>query len=203
MAGERGIEDNASEGVRRVVVVGAPGTGKGQLVLDLARKNGLFDISGMTTHPDLATGTLADYRVEMKLAIDRCFDMQVDEPRIFEHTLIDSLAYAATRAITISQMVGEDDPTLLKWTALTGLIGSLLSDSFKADQVFFIEAQTDDEQTVAIENALRSVLEATSLNFTTLSGTPEENMAEAHRVLQETVDGQSADYDESDAPQAG
>src|SRR5579864_6164392 len=100
----------------RFILVGAPGVNKGKLARSVAKNKKLKYVSGLTVPSEHAVGVLADYRVELKLATDRCFaTISATEDSIFEHSLIDSLAYSSYRFVTVRDY--SDQYNIDKWAA--------------------------------------------------------------------------------------
>lgn len=164
----------------RFVLVGAPGTNKGKISRSLSRSLGLFVHSGMTIPDGIAVGTLADYRVEIKLAVDRAFAMQaVGVPTIYEHTLIDSLAYASLRFMDMRDLNNVDEYTQEKWATVTAIVGAMVRDTFRYDHVFVIEGGDDD-----LQKALVVALDAFGVSYSMLSGKYKENLASIKYVIE-------------------
>jgi hypothetical protein len=163
----------------RFVLVGVPGTDKGKLTRALARSLGISACSGLTVSDEFALGALADYRAELGLATDRCFQIQSEpkNPTIFEHTLIDSLAYASLRYVMMRDYQNVDEYTQEKWASVAALAGAMLRDTFRYDHVFFISRtfEGDGDVEEEIQSALLSVLEGFGIPYTHLEGKYEEN----------------------------
>jgi hypothetical protein len=170
----------------RFVVTGAQGTGKGKLVRGLARKHSLVTDEGMPKLPEgVALGTLADYRIETLIAVHRCMAhlQPANKSVIYEHSLVDSLAYVSTRCIRLSEMDGVDYAQE-KWASVLGVTASFLRDSFRIDHVFFLKG-ADPEQ-AEIEDGIIAVLEAFGIAHTELAANKHRTNLE---LVSHTIEG--------------
>lgn len=110
-----------------------------------------------------AVGHLADYRAELKIAIDRALEHHTEIPGTEiivcrPHSLIDSLAYAAVRVQQIiNEGVGSERDSFV-WQVTLATIGSLIVDSFKADLVIFLPIEPENPFEAAIELGIKEVL---------------------------------------------
>jgi len=141
----------------RVALVGVSGAGKRNYADQIRELIPHLDIS---TQPqpwhDEALGALADYRVELRLAIQRAYASLNLDHIIFTHTLVDSLAYVHIRQRNVIE--GNDDQRL-RWAITGETVGLLFGDSFSADFVFYLPPTTDDPWTLDLDRALHLVMD--------------------------------------------
>lgn len=174
----------------RIVIVGAPDTGKEELAKDLSQVLSCGYDLGLSAagipwntldRDGYQLGRNADYRVEVKLAVDRVFAVAAYDKQvwhgIYTHTLLDSVAYSTLRLLSFqeketSQYMAD------KWVFTTGIIGAMMRDTFKADHIFFLPG--GDEE---IEEALKATLEISDLEYTVLT---DDKLAKVKEVIKWT-----------------
>lgn len=134
---------------RHYVILGAPDTGKTDLVLDILNlvpeQNLLF--TNVTNPPEYGLGTLADYRAELHHAMQRFFVQKEAYDKgqnvIMTHSLIDSFAWSSWNAQRqVETGIGLNNGQQI-YTAT--LLGQILLDSFYATHLFMIEGYTDSD----------------------------------------------------------
>lgn len=161
-----------------IVLVGVPGLGKGQLAQDLHMVlKDEHDIvlpvvpadDYMATF-DKAVGALADYRVELSLAVRRAFAMNEYEAAIYEASLINNVAYAALRYRRAFEDGSQDDDSIFKWWLTLQTSAAMLLDTFKENaHVFFIEDEPQEEFNKELQEALVAVMQQIDLEYTTVN----------------------------------
>lgn len=174
----------------RIVLVGAPDTGKEKLANELSQILSCPYDAGLSA-ADISWNTLdfkgyelglnADYRVEVKLAVDRAFSIQAYDRQVwhvvYSHTLLDSVAYSTLRMISFQEK--ESSQYIVdKWMFTTGVIGAMMRDTFKADHIFFLPG--GDEE---IEKALQMILDMNDLEYTVLD---DDKLAKAKEMIKWT-----------------
>lgn len=173
----------------RFILIGAPGLNKGKIMRSLVRSHGLEGKPSLTDFDDYAIGRLADYRIEAKLASDRCYELAQTPKRatIFEHSLIDSLSYCALRAMEMASSKAVDEYTQEKWAALTVIISSFIRDTFYYDHLFFFVGSDEKD----LEVSYISVLEAFGLPYSLLDGNYQENLIAVTQTIEGYLNGSS------------
>lgn len=147
----------------RIILVGAPGSGKrtkGRELRDALGNVELFDVMG-DLYGELQLSDLSDYRTEVTIATDRL----ALEEGIHTHSLIDSLAYSATRLHRMLDLKNVSDGQMLRWQAATGLVALMFVDSFRADLIFLLSGNDGSEFGKALEFALRTTVEESGIDF--------------------------------------
>jgi hypothetical protein len=129
----------------RIVLVGAPGAGKKELAQSLSNT---LDCSvyqtGFESDGETPVGMLADYRNELRMAIDRARAHLESENCIFVTSLLDSIAYSTYR--TESLLRNEAPRELIqRWILVSDVITMLASDSFEYDLLFFVPLIPDED----------------------------------------------------------
>lgn len=155
----------------RVVLVGAPGSGKTELVEALRDRFMVVRDPTLKISSSYALGQLADYRVELLVAAQRA---HLDPPRkkrqLCCHSLIDSLTYSAVRVANMVKYVNVDEQTLERWWLTAYMISALFLDTFTADHVFFLPGHDNTSWSEQIENTLRETLESIEIKYVQLTG---------------------------------
>ena len=186
MGRSNGTEDGIStvEGGSEpaIFIVGAPDTGKDQIAQALVER--FTDLSYRVEWPEkdgYALGATADYRIELRLALERSLE-RPSGATIYTHSVLDNLAYL-TFAISRYQLgtVSHEtmQRTILAWT-ITGLI---LMDSFKHDHVFLLQGDfdpTDDYVSHEMQTILQMILDEYQINYSIIdiNNQPVERIAE-------------------------
>jgi len=153
------------------IIVGAPGTRKSQIAEDLLSlfpEQLLFPTDPVTNSGTFALGSLADYRIELKLALGRILETPTsDLPTLRIHSLIDNLAYI-TFALSRYQMGTVSQKTAERAVLIFTVIGNLLVDSFEADHVFFLMGDfdpVDDYEQYELQSILQMILDEYSIPY--------------------------------------
>jgi len=182
-----GIEDGVGDteiGVEpSLYLVGAPGTKKDEIARALEERfpNNLTYKTENLENTPYALGSVADYRIELKLALERSLE-KPSGATLYTHSVLDNLAYLSF-AISRYQMgtVGEEtvQRAVLAWT-LTGLI---LTDSFKNDHVFLLQGKfdpEDDYESAELQIILQMILDQYQVNYSIIDvdDDPVEKIAE-------------------------
>lgn len=149
-------------------LVGAPGTNKAQIAQALLARF-IPKLAMKDEHLDETTyalGSVADYRVELKLALERSLE-RPSGATIYTHSVLDNLAYL-TFAISRYQMGTVSQETaqraVLAWT----LAGLILTDSFKHDHVFFLQGKfdpNDDYESAELQVILQMILDQYQVSY--------------------------------------
>lgn len=147
----------------RVVLCGAKGAGKSELLKALEAPNikkweaGEYAPTLVPNQLDGKYGDwtldrLADYRVELQLALDRATDQE--QEGIFESSLIDSVAYAATRlSYIINDGIGTDDDQA-RWEIVVHASARMLRDSVLPDAIIYVPGSDEEPFYEELEDAL-------------------------------------------------
>jgi hypothetical protein len=187
----------------RIVIAGAPGVGKNELAVELQselKKRGhSLPIAG-SSNDYMATfgkavGVLADYRVEMSLAVRRAFMM--DQPAIFEGSLLDSGAHAAAKyKILFDQKAGSEEELYTWWLTLQ-IISCMIRDTFSSDYLIYITPTDELEGYVDyIDEALFYFLGESGNVFV---GIPQSDLQSENRtaiiegIVNDIIDGQQSE----------
>jgi len=160
----------------RIILVGAPNSGKEDLAIELADLLSIDKLTfrrikeghTMILDEPLAYGLDADYRTETLVAIERTFDMQRKDSCVFTHSLIDSVAYSALRLQRMLDWGGVRDETLMTWACTAQQNGNLLRDSFRHDFVFFLTKDYDtkkEKEQIILQESLEEVMDAFEIPF--------------------------------------
>lgn len=155
---------------KKIVLVGSTGTGKGDLALQLAAKFHLDIQQGLPPFEvDPAIGELADYRMEVFLAVARVMNQsQPSWHTVYTHTLVDSMAYPGVRLQTLlnSDLLTPDDE--LRWNLTLHTNALMAHDSFASDQVLFLPGNDGTDFSRRLEEALKIVLEEMNTKYVVL-----------------------------------
>lgn len=153
------------------VLVGAPGTNKLGIANELASDE---FVERLAVHsffpPAYGLGLLADYRTELKIAADRATHLhRVDMPTIYTHSLIDSLAYSLAR-VDVQQEFGTLTPSQRDtWSLTMGIIGCMLRDTFKADEIVFLKGDFNIDthyDQAKLQEIQSFILDGFAMNYT-------------------------------------
>lgn len=160
-----------------IVLVGVPGIGKGQLAQDIhvTLKDEHDTVLPVVPADDYmatfdkAVGALADYRVELSLAIRRAFAMNEYKEAIYEASLINSVSHAALRyrrGLEDGTMSPDD---LFKWWLVLHTTAAMLLDTFKADaKVVYVKAETETDWDEELQEAFEAVMAQADIEYTTV-----------------------------------
>jgi hypothetical protein len=171
-----------------IVLVGAPGTHREELALALAKELGSdWDVAATkdfswlgTHHPKLSKfslGPITDYRVELSLALWRAFRMNGYRPTIFADSVLDNLAHSCVYG---ADSIEAGNPSEIQRNVLlSGMLYTLVQDSFRADLVFFIpfDGETEDGFAEQLDKLYPDLFEQFGLTPIYLSGTLEEQLS--------------------------
>ena len=163
--------------------MGAPDTGKEKIALALQER---FADKILYENEELdkikyALGSMADYRVELNLALQRSLAERTG-PTLYTHSVLDNLAYLSF-AISRYQLgtVGQDtiQRAVMAWT-LTGLI---LADTFKYGHVFLLQKDFDSDleyESHELQIILQMILDQYQVNYSIIDvkDDPVEKIAE-------------------------
>lgn len=155
-------------------LVGAPGVGKAKIADALAdrfdERLAIFD-EHLDTH--WALGIVADYRIELHLALAR-FLRKSDLPTLHTHSLIDNLAYASY-AVARYQFGTVLLRTMERAILTTTVLGTILRDSFKYDHVFFIHGDFDPDEDYQseLQAVQQMILDDFQINYSIIDAGPE------------------------------
>lgn len=119
-------------------------------------------------NPVYALGPTADYRIELKLALNRALKRTHDLPVLYTHSLIDNLAYstfAVARAKDFQAVaIGTAERLVLAMT----IISQILTDSFKYEHLFFLHGDFDleeDFEQYELQTLLQMIMDSYELNY--------------------------------------
>lgn len=124
-----------------------------------------------------ATGQLADYRTELRIASDRVWNVhwlnKKSSPSILTHSFIDSVAYPTIRVFNMvnSGSVSEDE--LFRWEMVLNTNALILRDTLPAIPTIFMPGNDGDLFSAQIETALLSIITDWKIPHDTLTS-PEE-----------------------------
>lgn len=163
-----------------IVVVGAPGSGKSEIIQALASKE-----EGLAEY---AVGPLADYRYEVWLATQRVMASmkEKESTRVYFHSLLDSVAHSTVRVTRLIEL--EDDVELLRWQLTLHLIARMLIDSFRADKIIFLRGNDGQPFNKDVEDALAAALKEFNAEYVTVE-TPEQATQILQEIMSDTTDG--------------
>lgn len=165
------------------VLVGASGTNKRKIANELAADHFTekLAVQNEVFPAYAALGFHADYRVELRLASERATRLTgVDMPTLYTHSLIDSLAYGLAR-VELQVEAGITDE---KWALTTALVGTMLTDTFKADEILFLMADFDLEtqfEQAKIQAIQAFILDGYEMNYTIIDA--EDAVDDISRVI--------------------
>lgn len=163
------------EQAQKIYILGAPETGKRKLADSLMDRfpERLIHQSEQTIYGDssgsYAVGSLADYRIEMKIASDRAtLPKYFHTPKtiLYTHSLLDSLIYATLKFERIAAHDTIDQYNYDKSVMVMTLIASFIRDTFEYDHVFFILTDHEDKQ--AYESMAKNALDGFEIDHTVL-----------------------------------
>lgn len=165
----------------RIVLAGAPDTGKLNLANAICKQYSLGLETGVVIPKTYVLGRQADYRVELKLASDRAFVSQQHKTQawhhVYTHSLLDSVAYSTLRLLDFR----EKDATqymIDKWIMTTGVIAAMMRDTFEHDHLLFLTGGDKE-----ISEMLVTVMDSAELKYTILDQDKDVNFAKAKEVI--------------------
>jgi len=151
---------------KKIILCGAKGAGKSELLKAYEEINARHGKGGVIDYPYLipnqldegrlgewALDALADYRTELTLALER-EEEEIPLHSISESSLLDSIAYAATRlSYIINDDIGTDDD-LARWQIVLHTCGRLLIDSFSFDAIIYVPGNDGETFNEKVEEAI-------------------------------------------------
>ena len=155
---------------KRIWLAGAKGAGKSELLKALEGYNLGQQNKGLD-HPylipnqlkdkiakDEPIDRLADYRTEIGLVLDRVHEQEYLDHGIFESSLLDSVAYAATRmSYIINDGTGNADQ-LARWELVLHVSARMLRDSELPDAVIFVPGHAEEDFYEKLEEAVTAAV---------------------------------------------
>lgn len=176
---------------KKVWLAGAKGAGKSKLLKAL-KSDGHTVFPNNTTIGDWAVDRLADYRTELDLAVERTAYPSL--AGIFEDSLLDSVAYAATRlAYVVNDGIGTDDD-LARWEITVHATARMLRDSEPPDAVIYVPGHTEEDFYERLEEAINAAifeLLPDSVQKFKLSSIEDLQRVEETAKILEELDGQN------------
>lgn len=154
-----------------IIIFGAPGTGKQDFATKLQEEEKLGASSGVFPGIDVALGLAADYRTELYLASNRALWMgQPNQPPgIYWHSLLDNMAYSTLNLALLMKEDGVPEFLFDRWGLVVATVGRLFEDSWKAEKIYFLDKESDDEDEILYLDAWREVLSVTDLEYETIN----------------------------------
>lgn len=125
-----------------------------------------------------AVGPTADYRIELKLALNRALQ-ETQGSTIAAHSLIDSLAYTSFAVARYKDFDAVSLGTGQRLIMTFSIIGTILTDSFKYDHLFFLRGDFDPEEDFEqdqIQTLLQMIMDQYELNYSIIDA--DENAAD-------------------------
>lgn len=186
---------------KRIVLIGSRDIGKSSVIESLDKAIRDYVPEPTPDVSDYAVGELADYRMEMYIAAGRVFFhlRTLPMPMVLSHSLIDSVAYGATRLYNIINAGITDQDEIIRWQVALDASSRLLIDSYSADHTIFIEGNDGTEFGKTLEEALRETVIQFGIEYTTLQSS--EEAAKLIETLLSEDDGQSTAIEDPDAGQ--
>jgi hypothetical protein len=187
----------------RVVLVGAPDSGKNSVAQELIKQNLVQKSLGhpveiLDPYLEVAVGELADYRVEVLLAARRAF-LQAEEDVVFTHTSVDNIAYAAQRASTLLH-IDEGSPEAATAAAVLKLVADMFIDSFRGDVIIFLTGNDGTEYGQELENLLEYALDDFNIDHTVVEEDFPERLEKVVEIVRQ-YQGSESDLSESSTAQ--
>lgn len=165
--GRTGGSTSTVQSTGRFYLVGAPGVGKSKIAEQVAER---FD-ERLSFYEDFesryALGSVADYRVELSLAMARWKREQTYAPTLFKHSLLDNLAYT-TYAVSRFKLGTVSHGTVEREVLVMAAVGAMITDSFKYDHIFFVRGDFDpneDYDQYQMQTILQMLLDEYQLNY--------------------------------------
>ena len=184
----------------KVIICGAPHSGKSGLVGALSREGNylpLFkfqhiDEDYYLNSTKFALGILADYRSELKLALNRYEFSYEYNSTIQTHSLIDSVAYSALKYSLMSQISVYSSLSVINAELTFNTIRAIMRDSFVYDAVFL--TKSTDPATDPADEELRDILVQTmdfyNISYTELSGDIQVDVKTIKSAIKSWVDNE-------------
>jgi hypothetical protein len=156
----------------RVILVGAPDTGKSNLAQELHQalkaRDVILVVSG-SSNDYMATfgkavGLLADYRVELSLAVRRAMAMSDIGNAIFEGTLLDNVAHAAAKYKRLLEDGGDEEVAYTQWLTMT-LCAKMVRDTWKSDYIIYIHPSDAEPFKADVNEGLLTMLRELNLDY--------------------------------------
>lgn len=112
-------------------------------------------------------GVNTDYRWALKLACQQAtWENKNGMPTIFTHSLLDGLAHATIAVERHAKFDNVSQYTRDKWLLTFGLIGVMFRDSFKADEVFFMDVyEGEDDERYIVQERIRMILDEFQISY--------------------------------------
>lgn len=171
----------------RIVLAGADGSGKRELVRELNKLFPEFDVSEPDTeaiYAPWAVGSLADYRTELMIATERAAVM-AGTNILFTHSLLDSVVYASVRLMLMPQ---NNVLNLSRWYHTQIVITHMLRDSWKSDLVFFLRGNNGEHFQKEVERGFEIVFDELDLRPVILDDDAGQNLEESARIIKTEIE---------------
>jgi hypothetical protein len=166
---------------QRIVLVGAPDSGK-TLLAEKIRDRNPHLTRQKPMDLDAAFGLMADYRVELQVALDRMWFIQDEEFSVSTHSLLDSAVYSLMK-LQMAIETGHSE-TSIRAAEITALVAiSILIDTFRYDVICFLPG--GDEE---ISTGLLDILAFENLPYIEMSGNADVDADEITRLVAGTHD---------------
>ncbi len=158
---------------KRFVVASGP-TGARLLFAGLVRQTiPEIEIVNYGLHEgDNYRGSHTDYRYELKLASEQALE-KPEKHTLYTHSLIDGLAYSTLKVERYRKHKSVSEYTFNTALLTLALIGAMFRDSFKYDEIFFLDVFPKDTEGRVVQDRVQMVLDEFELPYTILPAASE------------------------------
>lgn len=136
-----------------------------------------------------AVGELSDYRIEANIAINRAMTHRDYKDAIYTGSLLDSIAYSATRYATMRSDRSVSEDTLISWELLIPFIMKMYMDSFEADRVILLEREPDNLFETEVVAGIRHTLEMFGQEYVTVNAEDLQDEEAYAKLIDEVING--------------
>lgn len=155
-------------------LVGAPGTRKTEIAEAVAERfdNKLAFNDAPVTVGQYAVGSFADYRVELKLALNRVLEKPQTQPTIYTHSILDNLAYITSTIARYADHKAVTFDTLERSILTMTMIGTVVTDTFEYDHIFLLKGDFSPEldyEDFELQASLWMVLDQYELDYSVIN----------------------------------
>lgn len=168
----------------RIIIVSAPDRKKVELAQRVKGNAPHMSVFSTRQDPDgPALGSMADYRMELTLAVERMNNILNEDFSIHTGSLLDTIAHSSVNYTNEVDTTNEDAAKLF----LTAhLASAMLRDSLKHDYVFFVRG-SNDEYGEQIEIALELGMIAFGISYVELEM---DQMDDNVKLISDIINGE-------------
>lgn len=180
-----------------IALIGMPGSGKSELAKAIGEKlDGTYEVvdgyaEEISLKGRLGLGMAASYFSNLAVAVNRvCSERGAMENKpkhiVVCGTHIETIAYASINGF-INQQDDEQENALhiQRMQLFMRFLGMLVKDTFGYNHIFYLPSNSEDTFIKQMDIELTQALETLGTDYVTLSGTPEEQLENALKEINE------------------